>query len=134
MHPLHSLLSIASREERLSKQCPGQPPAFVRVHLPDGFQNHLPGDFDALRQFALLVFFGRGLFVEIGLDLLDQLQPGLVLGMGVGVHQGSCCRMTGVAPDRLSLSRQVAAGLQELVGRAGMPQPMEYDIRGYTKN
>ena len=42
--------------------------------------------------------------------------------------------MTGVAPDRLSLSRQVAAGLQELVGRAGMPQPMEYDIRGYTKN
>ena len=110
MHPLHSLLSIASREERLSKQCPGQIPAFVRVHLPDGFQNHLPGDLGALRQFAFLAFFG------------------------LGVPQGGCRRMTGVAPDRLSLSRQVAAGLQELVGRAGMPQPMEHDIRGYTKN
>ena len=108
MHPLHSLLSIASREERLSKQCPGQPPAFVRIHLPDGVQNHLPGDFDALRQFALLVFFGRGLFVEIGLDLLSQLQPGLVLRVGVGVHQGGCRRVTGIALDRL----EVAAGLQ----------------------
>lgn len=77
MHPLHSLLSIASREERLAIQCPGQLPAFVRIHLPDGFQNHLSGDLGALRQFALLVFFGRGLFVEIGLDFFSQLQPAL---------------------------------------------------------
>ena len=116
MHPLHSLLFIASREERFAIQCPGQIPAFVRVHLPDGFQNHLPGDFDALRQFALLVFFGRGLFVEIGLDLVGQLQPGLVLGMGVGVHQGALNRL------------EVAAGLQKLIGCAGMPQSMEHDL------
>ena len=127
MHPLHSLLSIASREEWLGKQRPGQFPAFVRVHLPDGFQNHLPGDLGALRQFALLAFFG---FIKVGLDLLSQLQPGLVLGVGVGVHQGSCRRVAGVALDRL----EVAAGLQELIGRTGMPQPMEHDIRGYTKN
>ena len=88
MHPLHSLLSIASREERLGKQRPGQLPAFIRVHLPDGFQNHLPGDLGAFRQFALLAFFGRGLFVEISLDLLSQLQLGLVLRVGVGCPSG----------------------------------------------
>ena len=108
MHPLHSLLSVASREEWLGKQRPGQLPAFVRVHLPDGFQNHLPGDLGALRQFALLPSPGWSLLIKVGLDLLSQLQPGLVLGMGVGVHQGSCRRMTGVALNRL----EVAAGLQ----------------------
>ena len=84
MHPLHSLLSIASREERLAIQCPGQLLAFVRVHLPDGFQNYLPGDLGALQQFAFLAFFG------------------------LGVHQGGCRRMTSVALDRL----EVTAGLQ----------------------
>ena len=32
--------------------------------------------------------------------------------------------MAGIALDQL----EVAAGLQELVGRAGMPQPMEHDL------
>ena len=32
--------------------------------------------------------------------------------------------MAGIALDGL----EVAAGLQELIGRAGMPQPMEYDL------
>ena len=84
MHPLHSLLSIASREERLGKQRPGQPPAFVRVHLPDGFQNHLSGDLGALRQFALLASPGWGLLIKVGLDLLASrpTPAGACLGYG----------------------------------------------------
>ena len=118
MHPLHSLLSIASREEWLGKQRPGQFPAFVRVHLPDGFQNHLPGDLGALRQFALLASPGWNLLIKVGLDLFGQLDPGLVLGVGVGVHQHTCGSVAGVALDRL----EVAAGLQKLIGCAGMPK------------
>ena len=65
-----------------------------------------------------------GVFIKVGLDLLGQLQPGLVLGVGVGVHQHTCGGVAGVALDGF----EVAAGLQELIGRAGMPQPMEYDL------
>ena len=65
-----------------------------------------------------------GVFIKVGLDLLGQLQPGLVLGVGVGVHQHTCGGVAGVALDGF----EVAAGLQELVGCAGMPQPMEYDL------
>ena len=108
MHNLHGVLFTARAEPFSGKQRPGQFPALVRVHLPDGFQNHLPGDLGALWQFALLAFSGRGLFVEVGLDLLCQIQPGLVLGVGIGVHQGGCRRVAGVALNRL----EVAAGLQ----------------------
>ena len=102
------MLFTARAELFSGKQRPGQFPAFIRVHLPDGFQNHLPGDLGALRQFALLASPGWNLLIKVGLDLLSQLQPGLVLGVGIGVHQGGCRRMTGIALDRL----EVAAGLQ----------------------
>ena len=64
-----------------------------------------------------------GVFIKIGLDLLSQLQPGLVLGVGVGVHQHTCGGVAGVALDGF----EVAAGLQELIGRAGMPLRYNYD-------
>ena len=46
------------------------------------------------------------------------------MGVGVGVHQHTCGSVAGVVLNGL----EVAAGLQELVGRAGMPQPMEHDL------
>ena len=55
-----------------------------------------------------------GFFIKVGLDLLGQLQPGLVLGVGVGVHQHTCGGVASIALDGL----EVAAGLQELIGRA----------------
>ena len=62
--------------------------------------------------------------VEVGFDLLGQLQPGLVLRVGVGVHQdgGSC--MAGVALHRL----EVTARLQQLVGGTGVAQTVEHDL------
>ena len=60
---------------------------------------------------------GQVLGVEVGFDLLGQLQPGLVLRVGVGVHQDSSRCVACVALNRL----EVTVRLQELVGGTGMP-------------
>ena len=67
---------------------------------------------------------GQVLGIEVCLDLLGQLQPGLVLCVGVGVHQDRCRRMTRVALHRL----EVTVRLQELVGGTGVPQTVEHDL------
>ena len=110
------------------EQQPDKLPAFVWVHLPDGFKDHRTCDVCCLRLFAFLRSAGRGtgyvLFVEVGFDLLCQLNPGLVLGMGVGVHQDACGGVPGVSLDRL----EVAAGLEQLIGCAGMTQSMKDNL------
>ena len=67
---------------------------------------------------------GQVLVVEVCFDLLGQLQPGLVLRVGVGVHQDRCRCMTCVALHRL----EVTVRLQELVGGTGVPQTVEHDL------
>ena len=102
--------------------------AFLCVHLPDGFKDHFTCDFCCHRRFVFRGFLRLRtchiLRVEVGFDLLSQLQPGLVLRVGVGVHQdgGSC--MAGVALHRL----EVTARLQQLVGGTGVAQTVEYDL------
>ena len=61
--------------------------------------------------------------VEVGFDLLGQLQPGLVLRVGVGVHQDGGGCMAGVALHRL----EVTARLQQLVGGTGMAQTVKHN-------
>ena len=102
--------------------------AFLCVHLPDGFKDHFACDFCCRRHF---VFRGRlrhcsccVLPVEVGFDLLCQLQPRPVLRVSVGVHQdGSSC-MTCVALHRF----EVAARLQQLIGGTGVSQTMKHDL------
>ena len=43
---------------------------------------------------------GQVLGIEVGFNLLGQLQPGLVLRVGVGVHQDSGCCVACVALHR----------------------------------
>ena len=140
-HLLHTLqkshelfASLAQRVFRCTKKkflCeehPRQLAAFLCVHLPDGFKDHFACDFCCRRHF---VFRGRlrhcsccVLPVEVGFDLLCQLQPGPVLRVSVGVHQdGSSC-MTCVALHRF----EVAARLQQLIGGTGVSQTMKHDL------
>ena len=116
-----------TKKKFLREEHPRQLAAFLCVHLPDGFKDHFACDFCCLRQF---VFCGLRscsccvLPVEVGFDLLCQLQPGLVLRVSVGVHQdGSSC-MTCVALHRF----EVTAGLQQLVGGTGVAQTVEHDL------
>lgn len=67
---------------------------------------------------------GRVLGIEVGFDLLGQLQPGLVLCVGVGVHQDSSRCVACIALHRL----EVAIRLQQLVGGTGVPQTVEHDL------
>ena len=62
--------------------------------------------------------------VEVCFDLLGQLQPGLVLCVGVGVHEDGCGGMAGVALHRF----EITIRLQELVGGTGVPQAVEHDL------
>ena len=140
-HLLHTLqkshelfASLAQRVFRCTKkrilreEHPRQLAAFLCVHLPDGFKDHFACDFCCRRHF---VFRGRlrhcsccVLPVEVGFDLLCQLQPGPVLRVSVGVHQdGSSC-MTCVALHRF----EVAARLQQLIGGTGVSQTMKHDL------
>ena len=140
-HLLHTLqkshelfASLAQRVFRCTKKkflCeehPRQLAAFFCVHLPDGFKDHFACDFCCRRHFA---FRGRlrpcsccVLPVEVGFDLLCQLQPGPVLRVSVGVHQdGSSC-MTCVALHRF----EVTARLQQLIGGTGVSQTMKHDL------
>ena len=140
-HFLHTLqkshelfASLAQRVFRCTKknllreEHPRQLAAFLCVHLPDGFKDHFICDFCCRRHF---VFRGRlrhcsccVLPVEVGFDLLCQLQPRPVLRVSVGVHQdGSSC-MTCVALHRF----EVTARLQQLVGGTGVAQTVEHDL------
>ena len=99
---------------------------FVCIHQPDGFKDLLTGDFCCRRLFILPGLGccrGQVLGIKICFDLLGQLQPGLVLCVGVGVHQDSSRCVACIALHRL----EVAIRLQELVGGTGMAQTVEHD-------
>ena len=131
-HELFALLAQrvfrCTKKRILREKHPRQLAAFFCVHLPDGFKDHFACDFCCRRHF---VFRGRlrhcsccVLPVEVGFDLLCQLQPRPVLRVSVGVHQdGSSC-MTCVALHRF----EVAARLQQLIGGTGVSQTMKHDL------
>ena len=140
-HFLHTLqkshelfASLAQRVFRCTKkrilreEHPRQLAAFLCVHLPDGFKDHFTRDFCCHRRFVFRGFLrlctGHILRVEVGFDLLGQLQPGFVLRVGVGVHQDGGGCMAGVALHRL----EVTARLQQLVGGTGVAQTVEHDL------
>ena len=140
-HLLHTLqkshelfASLAQRVFRCTKknllreEHPRQLAALFCVHLPDGFKDHFTCDFCCHRRFVFRGFLRLRtchiLRVEVGFDLLGQLQPGLVLRVSVGVHQDRCRCMTCVALHRL----EVTARLQQLVGGTGMAQTVEHDL------
>ena len=125
-HFLHTVCTFA-REEILGEQGSRQFSAFVCVHQPDGFKDLPTGDFCCRRLFVLPGLGccrGQVLRIEVRFDLLGQLQPGLVLRVGVGVHQDGGGCMAGVALHRL----EVTARLQQLVGGTGMAQTVEHDL------
>ena len=140
-HLLHTLqkshelfASLAQRVFRCTKkrilreEHPRQLAAFLCVHLPDGFKDHFTRDFCCHRRFVFRGFLRlctcHILRVEVGFDLLGQLQPGFVLRVGVGVHQDGGGCMAGVALHRL----EVTARLQQLVGGTGVAQTVEHDL------
>ena len=140
-HLLHTLqkshelfASLAQRVFRCTKknllreEHPRQLAAFLCVHLPDGFKDHFTCDFCCHRRFVFRGFLrlctGHILRVEVGFDLLGQLQPGLVLRVSVGVHQDGGGCMTCVALHRF----EVTARLQQLVGGTGVAQTVEHDL------
>ena len=91
----------------LGEQGSRQLPAFVCIHQPDGFKDLLAGDFCCRRLFILLGLGccrGQVLGIEVRFDLLGQLQPGLVLRVGVGVHQDGGGCMAGVALHRFEVT------------------------------
>ena len=117
-----------TKKNLLREEHPRQLAAFLCVHLPDGFKDHFTCDFCCHRRFVFRGFLRLCtcyvLRVEVGFDLLCQLQPGLVLRVGEGVHQdGSSC-MTCVALHRF----EVAARLQQLIGGTGVSQTMKHDL------
>ena len=65
----------------LSEQGSRQLFAFVCIHQPDGFKDLLTGNFCCHRLFVLPGLGccrGQILGIEVGFDLLGQLQPGFV--------------------------------------------------------
>ena len=140
-HLLHTLqkshelfASLAQRVFRCTKknllreEHPRQLAALLCVHLPDGFKDHFTRDFCCHRRFVFRGFLRLCtcyvLRVEVGFDLLGQLQPGFVLRVGVGVHQDGGGCMAGVALHRL----EVTARLQQLVGGTGVAQTVKHDL------
>ena len=140
-HFLHTLqkshelfASLAQRVFRCTKknllreEHPRQLAAFLCVHLPDGFKDHFTRDFCCHRRFVFRGFLrlctGHILRVEVGFDLLCQLQPGLVLRVSVGVHQDGGGCVAGITLHRL----EVTARLQQLVGGTGVAQTVEHDL------
>ena len=70
----------------LGEQGSRQFSAFICVHQPDGFKDLLTGDFCCRRLFVLPGLGccrGQVLGIEVCFDFLGQLQPGLVLRVGV---------------------------------------------------
>ena len=117
-----------TKKNLLREEHPRQLAAFLCVHLPDGFKDHFTRDFCCHRRFVFRGFLRlctcHILRVEVGFDLLGQLQPGLVLRVGVGVHQDGGGCMAGVALHRF----EVTARLQQLVGGTGVAQTVEHDL------
>ena len=101
-------LLLLRKRKFLREEHPRQLAAFFCVHLPDGFKDHFTRDFCCHRRFVFRGFLRlctcHILRVEVGFDLLGQLQPGLVLRVGVGVHQDRCRCMTCVALHRLEVT------------------------------
>ena len=131
-HELFALLAQrvfrCTKKNLLREEHPRQLAAFLCVHLPDGFKDHFTRDFCCHRRFVFRGFLRlctcHILRVEVGFDLLGQLQPGLVLRVGVGVHQDGGGCMAGVALHRF----EVTARLQQLVGGTGVAQTVEHDL------
>ena len=131
-HVIFALLAqrvfCCTKKRILREKYPRQFAAFFCVHLPDGFKDHFTCDFCCHRRFVFRGFLRLRtchiLRVEVGFDLLGQLQPGLVLRVGVGVHQDGGGYMASVALHRL----EVTARLQQLVGGTGMAQTVEHDL------
>ena len=81
----------------LSEQGSRQLFAFVCIHQPDGFKDLLTGDFCCRRLFilpGLRCCRGQVLGIEVRFDLLGQLQPGLVLRVGISILRPSICPVT----------------------------------------
>ena len=131
-HVIFALLAqrvfCCTKKRILREKYPRQFAAFFCVHLPDGFKDHFTCDFCCHRRFVFRGFLRLRtchiLRVEVGFDLLGQLQPGFVLRVGVGVHQDGGGCMASVALHRL----EVTARLQQLVGGTGMAQTVEHDL------
>ena len=117
-----------TKKNLLREEHPRQLAAFLCVHLPDGFKDHFTRDFCCHRRFVFRGFLrlctGHILRVEVGFDLLGQLQPGFVLRVGVGVHQDGGGCVAGITLHRL----EVTARLQQLVGGTGVAQTVEHDL------
>ena len=117
-----------TKKNLLREEHPRQLAAFLCVHLPDGFKDHFTRDFCCHRRFVFRGFLrlctGHILRVEVGFDLLCQLQPGLVLRVSVGVHQDGGGCVAGITLHRL----EVTARLQQLVGGTGVAQTVEHDL------
>ena len=117
-----------TKKNLLREEHPRQLAAFLCVHLPDGFKDHFTRDFCCHRRFVFRGFLRLCtcyvLRVEVGFDLLGQLQPGLVLRVGVGVHEDGGGCMASITLHRL----EVTARLQQLVGGTGMAQTVEHDL------
>ena len=121
-------LSLLRKRKFLREEHPRQLAALLCVHLPDGFKDHFTRDFCCHRRFIFRGFLRLCtcyvLRVEVGFDLLGQLQPGFVLRVSVGVHQDGGGCMAGVALHRL----EVTARLQQLVGGTGVAKTVEHDL------
>ena len=117
-----------TKKNLLREEYPRQLAALLCVHLPDGFKDHFTRDFCCHRRFVFRGFLRLCtcyvLRVEVGFDLLGQLQPGFVLRVGVGVHQDGGGCMASVALHRF----EVTARLQQLVGGTGVAQTVEHDL------
>ena len=81
----------------LSGQGSRQLSAFVCIHQPDGFKDLFTGDFCCRRLFilpGLRCCRGQVLGIEVRFDLLGQIQPGLVLRVGISILRPSICQVT----------------------------------------
>ena len=81
----------------LSEQGSRQLSVFVCIHQPDGFKDLLTGNFCCHRLFVLprlRCCRGQVLGIEVHFDLLGQLQPGLVLRVGISILRPSICPVT----------------------------------------
>ena len=117
-----------TKKNLLREEYPRQLAALLCIHLPDGFKDHFTCDFCCHRRFVFRGFLRLCtcyvLRVEVGFDLLGQLQPGFVLRVGVGVHQDGGGCVAGITLHRL----EVTARLQQLVGGTGVAQTVEHDL------
>ena len=126
LHCLHSVHRERIFHSFSGEQQPRKLAPLFGIHLSDDRQHHFGGDLRGIRQ----IFFCRHragfvgtnvLRIEVGFQLFSQFQPGLVLCMGVGVHQDA---RSGVASVALH-SLDVAARFDQLVGGTGMAQTVE---------